>query len=150
VWRSENGRRRSLERLADGLPKSRATCTVLPARRSGYGYDRLRHPALYFLHDDRSVWLGREGGEPWDACYDSLPPIHNFKVAASLRRPAVREAEKARAKKRRRTSERQRLPAQSTSYRVGMVIRNPAQDLGIPGQQHFHQTRALKLPTARE
>jgi hypothetical protein len=25
--------------------------------------------------------MGREGGEQWDCLFDSLPPIHNVKVA---------------------------------------------------------------------
>jgi len=38
-------------------------------------------PALYFGTTTGQLWIGREGGEKWDCLFDSLPPIHNVKVA---------------------------------------------------------------------
>ena len=43
--------------------------------------DRLKAPALYFGTTTGQLWIGREGGEQWDCLFDSLPPIHNVKVA---------------------------------------------------------------------
>jgi hypothetical protein len=43
--------------------------------------DRLKTPALYFGTTTGQLWMGREGGEKWDCLFDSLPPIHNVKVA---------------------------------------------------------------------
>ena len=38
-------------------------------------------PALYFGTTTGQLWIGREGGETFDCLFDSLPPIHNVKVA---------------------------------------------------------------------
>ena len=38
-------------------------------------------PALYFGTTTGQLWIGREGGEKWECLFDSLPPIHNVKVA---------------------------------------------------------------------
>jgi hypothetical protein len=27
------------------------------------------------------LWIGKDGGEDWSCVFDSLPPIHNVKVA---------------------------------------------------------------------
>jgi hypothetical protein len=77
VWRSENGGE-SWSRLARGLPKKQSYFTVL---RDAMDIDRLKAPALYFGTTTGQLWIGREGGEQWDCLFDSLPPIHNVKVA---------------------------------------------------------------------
>ena len=77
VCRSENGGD-SWSRLARGLPKKEGYFTIL---RNAMDIDRLRSPALYFGTTTGQVWIGREGGEKWDCLFDSLPPIHNVKVA---------------------------------------------------------------------
>ena len=77
VWRSENGGD-SWSRLARGLPKKQSYFTVL---RDAMDIDRLKAPALYFGTTTGQLWIGREGGEQWDCLFDSLPPIHNVKVA---------------------------------------------------------------------
>ena len=77
VWRSENGGD-SWSRLARGLPKKQAYFTVL---RDGMDVDRLKTPALYFGTTTGQIWMGREGGEKWECLFDTLPPIHNVKVA---------------------------------------------------------------------
>ena len=38
-------------------------------------------PALYFDATTGQLWTGREGGEQGGCLFDSLPPIHNVKVA---------------------------------------------------------------------
>ena len=43
--------------------------------------DQLKSPALYFGTTTGQLWIGREGGEQFDCLFDSLPPIHNVKVA---------------------------------------------------------------------
>jgi photosystem II stability/assembly factor-like uncharacterized protein len=77
VWRSENCGE-SWSRLARGLPKKQSYFTVL---RDAMDIDRLKAPALYFGTTTGQLWIGREGGEQWDCLFDSLPPIHNVKVA---------------------------------------------------------------------
>jgi hypothetical protein len=77
VWRSENGGG-SWSRLGRGLPKKEAYFTVL---RDGMTMDGLATPALYFGTTTGQLWLGRDGGEKFDLLFDSLPPIHNVKVA---------------------------------------------------------------------
>jgi photosystem II stability/assembly factor-like uncharacterized protein len=79
VWRSENGGE-SWSRLARGLPKKQSYFTVL---RDAMDIDRLKAPALYFGTTTGQLWIGREGGEHWDCLFDSLPPIHNVKVAVA-------------------------------------------------------------------
>ena len=65
-------------RLARGLPKKQSYFTVL---RDAMDIDRLKAPALYFGTTTGQLWIGREGGEQWDCLFDSLPPIHNVKIA---------------------------------------------------------------------
>ncbi len=77
VWRSENGGG-SWRRLAQGFPRKRSYFTVL---RDAMDIDRARTPALYMGTTTGQLWIGREGGEQWDCLFDSLPPIHNVKVA---------------------------------------------------------------------
>jgi hypothetical protein len=77
VWRSENGGD-SWSRLARGLPKKQSYLTIL---RDAMDIDHLTAPALYFGTTTGQLWIGREGGEKWDCLFDSLPPIHNVKVA---------------------------------------------------------------------
>ena len=77
VWRSENGGD-SWSRLARGLPKKESYFTIL---RDAMDMDRLKTPALYFGTTTGQLWIGREGGEKWECLFDSLPPIHNVKVA---------------------------------------------------------------------
>jgi photosystem II stability/assembly factor-like uncharacterized protein len=77
VWRSETGGE-SWSRLARGLPKKDSYFTVL---RDAMDIDRLKSPALYFGTTTGQLWMGREGGEQWECLFDSLPPIHNVKVA---------------------------------------------------------------------
>jgi hypothetical protein len=77
VWRSENGGE-SWNRLARGFPEKQTYFTVL---RDAMDVDRLEAPALYFGTTTGQVWIGREGGEQWECLFDSLPPIHNVKVA---------------------------------------------------------------------
>jgi hypothetical protein len=77
VWRSENGGG-SWNRLARGLPKKQSYFTIL---RDAMDIDRLKAPALYMGTTTGQLWIGREGGEKWDCLFDSLPPIHNVKVA---------------------------------------------------------------------
>ena len=43
--------------------------------------DALATPALYFGTTTGQLWLGRDGGQKFDLLFDSLPPIHNVKVA---------------------------------------------------------------------
>ena len=68
----------SWSRLARGLPKKQTYFTV---QRDAMDVDRLKTPALYFGTTTGQLWIGREGGEQWDCLFDSLPPIHNVKVA---------------------------------------------------------------------
>jgi photosystem II stability/assembly factor-like uncharacterized protein len=77
VWRSETAGD-SWTRLSRGLPKKQSYFTVL---RDGMDIDRLKTPALYFGTTTGQLWIGREGGEQWECLFDSLPPIHNVKVA---------------------------------------------------------------------
>jgi hypothetical protein len=77
VWRSENGGD-SWSRLARGLPKKESYFTIL---RDAMDIDALKTPALYFGTTTGQLWIGREGGEQWECLFDSLPPIHNVKVA---------------------------------------------------------------------
>jgi hypothetical protein len=58
--------------------RKRSYFTVL---RDAMDIDRLKAPALYFGTTTGQLWIGREGGEQWDCLFDSLPPIHNVKVA---------------------------------------------------------------------
>ena len=77
LWRSENGGG-SWRRIAKGLPKKESFFTV---QRDAMDIDRLKTPALYFGTTTGQLWIGREGGETFDCLFDSLPPIHNVKVA---------------------------------------------------------------------
>ena len=77
VWRSENGGG-SWGRLAKGLAKKQTYYTVL---RDGMTIDDLKSPALYFGTTTGQLWIGRDGGEKFECLFDSLPPIHNVKVA---------------------------------------------------------------------
>jgi hypothetical protein len=77
VWRSENGGG-SWGRAAKGLPKKQTYYTVL---RDGMTIDDLKSPALYFGTTTGQLWIGRDGGEKFECLFDSLPPIHNVKVA---------------------------------------------------------------------
>ena len=77
VWRSENGGE-SWKRLARGLPKKESFFTV---QRDAMDIDELKSPALYFGTTTGQLWIGRDGGEDWKCLFDSLPPIHNVKVA---------------------------------------------------------------------
>jgi hypothetical protein len=77
VWRSENGGD-SWRRLSHGLPKKQ---TYLTVQRDAMTIDRLKAPALYVGTTTGQLWIGREGGERFDCLFDSLPPIHNVKVA---------------------------------------------------------------------
>jgi photosystem II stability/assembly factor-like uncharacterized protein len=77
VWRSENGGE-SWSRLARGFPKKGAFFTV---QRDAMDVDDLKSPALYFGTTTGQLWMGRDGGEEWTCLFDSMPPIHNVKVA---------------------------------------------------------------------
>jgi hypothetical protein len=77
VWRSENGGG-SWRRLAKGLPKKESYFTV---QRDAMDIDRLKTPALYFGTTTGQLWIGREGGDAFECLFDSLPPVHNVKVA---------------------------------------------------------------------
>ena len=77
VWRSENGGG-SWRRLAKGLPKKQSYFTI---QRDAMDIDELKSPALYFGTTTGQLWIGRDGGEEWTCLFDSLPPIHNVKVA---------------------------------------------------------------------
>ncbi len=78
VWRSENGGA-SWSRLAKGFPRKQTFFTV---QRDAMDIDEMKSPALYFGTTTGQLWIGRDGGEHWDCLFDSLPPIHNVKVAA--------------------------------------------------------------------
>ncbi len=77
VWRSENGGD-SWGRLSHGLPEKETFFTV---QRDAMTVDRLETPALYFGTTTGQLWIGREGGESFECLFESLPPIHNVKVA---------------------------------------------------------------------
>jgi len=77
VWRSENGGD-SWQRLARGFPKKESFFTV---QRDAMDIDELKSPALYFGTTTGQLWMGSDGGEEWSCLFDSLPPIHNVKVA---------------------------------------------------------------------
>jgi photosystem II stability/assembly factor-like uncharacterized protein len=77
VWRSESGGG-SWRRLARGLPKKETYFTV---QRDAMTMDGLATPALYFGTTTGQLWIGRDGGETFECVFDSLPPIHNVKVA---------------------------------------------------------------------
>jgi hypothetical protein len=77
LWRSEDGGA-SWARLARGLPRKQSYFTV---QRDALTIDQLKSPALYFGTTTGQLWIGREGGEAFDCLFDSLPPIHNVKVA---------------------------------------------------------------------
>jgi photosystem II stability/assembly factor-like uncharacterized protein len=77
IWRSENGGS-SWRRLAKGLPKKE---TYLTVQRDGMAMDDLPTPALYFGTTTGQLWIGRDAGETFECVFDSLPPIHNVKVA---------------------------------------------------------------------
>ena len=64
--------------MAKGLPKKGTYFTV---QRDAMTIDRLTTPALYFGTTTGQLWIGRDGGERFDCLFDSLPPIHNVKVA---------------------------------------------------------------------
>jgi len=76
AWRSENGGA-SWTRLARGLPKKGGYFTVL---RDAMDIDELTTPALYFGTTTGQLWIGRDGGEEWEALFETLPPIHCVKV----------------------------------------------------------------------
>ena len=77
VWRSEDGGA-SWKKLTRGLPKKDSFFTV---QRDAMDIDELKSPALYFGTTTGQLWIGRDGGEDWQCLFDSLPPIHNVKVA---------------------------------------------------------------------
>jgi photosystem II stability/assembly factor-like uncharacterized protein len=77
VWRSENGGS-SWRRLSKGLPKKQSYFTVL---RDAMTIDAAATPAVYVGTTTGQLWIGRDGGERFDCLFDSLPPIHNVKVA---------------------------------------------------------------------
>jgi photosystem II stability/assembly factor-like uncharacterized protein len=77
VWRSENGGD-SWTRLSRGFPKKDSYFTVL---RDAMTIDDLKSPALYVGTTTGQLWMGKDGGEQWSCLFDSLPPIHNVKVA---------------------------------------------------------------------
>ena len=77
VWRSENGGG-AWKRLARGFPQKETFFTVL---RDSMDIDELKSPALYFGTTTGQLWMGHEGGEKWSCLFESLPPIHNVKVA---------------------------------------------------------------------
>jgi len=77
VWRSENGGD-SWKRRARGFPKKDTYFTVL---RDAMTVDEVKAPALYLGTTTGQLWIGRDGGEQWECLFDSLPPIHNVKVA---------------------------------------------------------------------
>jgi photosystem II stability/assembly factor-like uncharacterized protein len=77
VWRSENGGD-SWKRIARGFPKKESYFTVL---RDAMTIDDLKSPALYIGTTTGQLWIGKDGGEDWSCVFDSLPPIHNVKVA---------------------------------------------------------------------
>jgi hypothetical protein len=77
VWRSEDGGG-SWKRKSRGLPKKEAYFTV---QRDAMTIDALGTPAVYVGTTTGQLWIGRDGGESFDCLFDSLPPIHNVKVA---------------------------------------------------------------------
>jgi hypothetical protein len=77
VWRSENGGG-SWRRLAKGLPKKESYFTI---QRDAMTIDDLATPSLYFGTTTGQLWIGRDAGEKFERVFDSLPPIHNVKVA---------------------------------------------------------------------
>lgn len=77
LWRSENGGG-SWRRLAKGLPKKDSYFTI---QRDAMTIDELGAPALYFGTTTGQLWIGRDAGEKFERVFDSLPPIHNVKVA---------------------------------------------------------------------
>lgn len=77
LWRSENGGS-SWKAIKNGLPRKQSFFTVL---RDAMDIDALTNPALYFGTTTGQLWIGREGGEQFECVFDSLPPIHNVKVA---------------------------------------------------------------------
>jgi len=77
VWRSENGGS-SWRRLAKGFPKKDSYFTIL---RDAMDIDEMKSPGLYLGTTTGQLWIGRDGGESWECLWDSLPPIHNVKVA---------------------------------------------------------------------
>lgn len=77
VWRSENGGN-SWKKLINGFPKKDSYFTVL---RDAMTTDDLKTPSLYFGTTTGQLWMGSNGGEKWTQLFDSLPPIHNVKVA---------------------------------------------------------------------
>ena len=54
---------------------------VVTVLRDAMDIDELKSPALYMGTTTGQLWMGREGGEKWECLFDSLPPIHNVKVA---------------------------------------------------------------------
>jgi hypothetical protein len=79
VWRSEDGGG-SWKRLGKGFHKGEAWFTV---QRDGMDIDDLKSPALYLGTTTGQLWIGRDGGEKWECLFDSLPPVHNVKVAVA-------------------------------------------------------------------
>jgi len=77
VWRSENGGG-AWKKLAHGFPQKETFFTVL---RDSMDIDELKSPALYFGTTTGQLWMGHDGGEKWSCLFESLPPIHNVKVA---------------------------------------------------------------------
>ena len=79
VWRSENGGD-SWKKLSKGFPKKESFFTV---QRDAMTIDDAKSPALYVGTTTGQLWMGRDGGEQWECLFDSLPPIHNVKVAVA-------------------------------------------------------------------
>jgi hypothetical protein len=77
VWRSEDGGA-SWKKLSRGMPKKDAYFTVL---RDAMDIDELKTPAVWFGTTTGQLWMGQGDGEQWSQVFDSLPPIHNVKVA---------------------------------------------------------------------
>ena len=50
-------------------------------QRDAMDIDELKSPALYFGTTTGQLWMGRDGGEEFECLFESLPPIHNVKVA---------------------------------------------------------------------
>jgi hypothetical protein len=54
--------------------------TYFTVQRDGWPWTT-SHPALYFGTTTGQLWIGRDAGETFECVFDSLPPIHNVKVA---------------------------------------------------------------------
>jgi hypothetical protein len=80
IWALEagGGKRRVVE-SARAWAAEEAELLHRPARRDGHR--PAQGTCTLLRHDDRSTVDREEGGEQWDCLFDSLPPIHNIKVA---------------------------------------------------------------------